>query len=246
MQIRDLITFLDDTLNPSAYRDYAPNGLQVQGTRVVRRLVTGVTACLDLIDAAHTRGADALLVHHGWFWKGEEACITGLRYARIRRILETGMHLIGYHLPLDDHPEIGNNVLLGKALGLTSDMRFDDYGLSAPVSEELTVVALAERLEAILKRTPLVLGKTDGVIRRLGWCTGAAQDMLQQAAAVGCDAFISGEVSERTYHEARELGITYFGCGHHATERFGVRALGEMVAARTGIEVEFIDIDNPI
>lgn len=245
MHIRELTTMLDGILNPSAYRDYAPNGLQVQGKRDIRRIVTGVTASLDLIEAAAAWNADALLVHHGWFWKGEEARITGIRYKRISRILETGMHLIGYHLPLDDHPEIGNNVLLGKALGLTSDMRFGDFGLAAP-ADSIPTAVMAEKLEAILARRPLVLGRNDGVINRIGWCTGAAQDMLEEAAEIGCDAFISGEVSERTFHQAKELGVTYFACGHHATERFGVRALGELIASRTDIEVKFVDIDNPI
>lgn len=245
MHIRELTTMLDGILNPSAYRDYAPNGLQVQGKRDIRRIVTGVTASLDLIEAAAAWNADALLVHHGWFWKGEEARITGIRYKRISRILETGMHLIGYHLPLDDQPEIGNNVLLGKALGLTSDMRFGDFGLAAP-ADSIPTAVMAEKLEAILARRPLVLGRNDGVINRIGWCTGAAQDMLEEAAEIGCDAFISGEVSERTFHQAKELGVTYFACGHHATERFGVRALGELIASRADIEVKFVDIDNPI
>lgn len=246
MQIRDLIALLDDILNPSAYRDYAPNGLQVQGCRDVTRIVTGVTASLDLIRAAQQRGADALLVHHGWFWKGEESRIVGMRYARIRALLESGMHLVGYHLPLDDHPEIGNNALLGKALGLISDLKFADFALAAPAPAGMTVQSLAGQLETILSRTPLVLGRIEGAVRRIGWCTGAAQNMLQEAAALGCDCFISGEVSERTFHEAKELGITYLACGHHATERFGIRALGELVQERTGIAVEFVDIDNPV
>lgn len=246
MHIRDLTSLLDTILNPSAYRDYAPNGLQVQGKREVKRLVTGVTASLDLIEAALTWNADALLVHHGWFWKGEEARITGVRYRRISRLIENGMHLISYHLPLDDHPQIGNNVLLGRALGLESDMRFGDFGLSACLGKALTVEELSDKLEKLLSRKPLVLGSTTREIRRIGWCTGAAQDMLQEAAEIGCDCFISGEVSERTFHEAKELGITYFSCGHHATERFGVRALGELIASQTDIDVRFIDIDNPI
>lgn len=246
MHIRELIQLLDSILDPSSYRDYAPNGLQVQGSRDVKRLVTGVTASLDLIEAAAAQGADAILVHHGWFWKGEEARITGIRYQRISRLIESGMHLIGYHLPLDDHPEIGNNALLGKALGLSGDMRFGDYGWSAPCDCAITVPDLADRLETLLNRKPLVLGPQQGEIRRIGWCTGAAQDLIEEAAAIGCDCFISGEVSERTFHQAKELGITYFACGHHATERFGVRALGERIATETDIDVTFIDIDNPV
>ena len=245
MQRQQLISELNAFLHPELFKDYAPNGLQVQGRDEIKRIVTAVSATQNVIDQAIALKADALLVHHGWFWKGEEARITGIRYKRISRILETGMHLIGYHLPLDDHPEIGNNVLLGKALGLTSDMRFGDFGLAAP-ADSIPTAVMAEKLEAILARRPLVLGRNDGVINRIGWCTGAAQDMLEEAAEIGCDAFISGEVSERTFHQAKELGVTYFACGHHATERFGVRALGELIASRADIEVKFVDIDNPI
>ena len=226
MQIRELIQRLDGILDPSSYRDYAPNGLQVQGRRDVKRLVTGVTASLDLIEAAAAQGADAILVHHGWFWKGEEARITGIRYQRISRLIESGMHL--------------------NALGLTSDIRFGDYGLSAPTSGAVSVNDLTNQLESLLKRKPLVLGPQQGEMHRIGWCTGAAQDMIEEAAEIGCDCFISGEVSERTFHQAKELGITYFACGHHATERFGVRALGERIATETDIDVTFIDIDNPV
>lgn len=246
MQIRDLTRLLDDILKPSDYRDYAPNGLQVQGRRDVKRLVTGVTACSELIEQAAAWGADALLVHHGWFWKGEPSSITGMRYRRVSRLIESGMHLIGYHLPLDDHPEFGNNALLGKALGVESDLRFADFGLSAPLTEAIPAQALADKLAKILSRKPLVLGPNQKMLRRIGWCTGAAQDMIEQAAECGCDAFISGEASERTFHQANELGLVYFACGHHATERFGIQALGERLAARTGIEVRFIDIDNPL
>ena len=246
MDIRELTARLDAILNPSAYKDYAPNGLQVQGARDVKRIATGVTASLALIEEAAAWGADALLVHHGWFWRGEDPRITGMRYGRIRRLIESGMHLIAYHLPLDDNAELGNNVLLGKALGLAADRRFGDFGLSAALEAPVGVEQLSETLEGLLKRKPLVLGPTDRAVHRIGWCTGAAQDMLEEAAAAGCDAFISGEVSERTFHEACELGITYFGCGHHATERFGIQALGQWIAAEAGLEVRFIDIENPV
>ena len=247
MQIRELIQRLDGILDPSSYRDYAPNGLQVQGRRDVKRLVTGVTASLDLIEAAAAQGADAILVHHGWFWKGEEARITGIRYQRISRLIESGMHLIGYHLPLDDHPEIGNNALLGRELGFIADGRFgeENLGWIGQPEEELPVRSLAERIKRHLKREPLLVGPADKRIKRVAWCSGAAQDMIEAAAEAGTDCFVSGEISERTTHLARELGIAYLACGHHATERFGIRALGEWIAREHGIQVEFVDVDNP-
>ncbi len=248
MQIRDMIQYLDGILEPLKYRDYAPNGLQVEGRSEVRRVVTGVTACRALINAARERGADCLLVHHGWFWKGEEMRIIGVRHRRIRSLIDAGLNLVAYHLPLDDNEILGNNVLLGKALGVEIDARFGEEGFARTglLPQEMRVEALAENLAVLFNRKPLCVGKTEGTVRRIGWCTGAAQDMIEDAVAAGCDCYISGEISERTFHLAHELGIAYLACGHHATERFGIRALGEKLAADTGLDVEFIDIKNPV
>ena len=247
MRTADLIRDLNTLLTPENYRDYAPNGLQVEGRGEITRVVTGVTACLELIRRAAELKADLLLVHHGWFWKHEDPRITGLKGRRIRELISADINLAGYHLPLDDHPEFGNNALLGRALDFTETGRFGEMdlgrlGSTAPV----TVHELTLKITKVLKRPPLVVGPADKVIRRVAWCSGAAQDMIEEAAIAGCDAFVSGEISERTTHIAREAGITYFAAGHHATERFGIRALGEWIAREKGLEVTFVDIDNPV
>lgn len=247
MRTADLIRDLNTLLTPENYRDYAPNGLQVEGRGEVTRVVTGVTACFELIRRAAELKADLLLVHHGWFWKHEDPRITGLKGRRIRELISADINLAGYHLPLDDHPEFGNNALLGRALDFTETGRFGEMdlgrlGSTAPV----TVHELTLKITKVLKRPPLVVGPADKVIRRVAWCSGAAQDMIEEAAIAGCDAFVSGEISERTTHIAREAGITYFAAGHHATERFGIRALGEWIAREKGLEVTFVDIDNPV
>lgn len=248
MQLHDLVRQLDTLLQPQNYRDYAPNGLQVQGRRDVRRVVTGVSASLELIQQAKQRQADAILVHHGWFWKREDPRIIGIRHRRIAELINADMSLIAYHLPLDDHPELGNNALLGKSLGIEADSRFgdDDLAWLGSLPSTANCEQLTEKLTQILRRTPLVVGPLNKPLRRIAWCTGAAQDMIEAAADAGADCFISGEISERTTHIAREAGITYFCCGHHATERFGIEALGRWLAERTDVEVEFIDIDNPV
>ena len=247
MRTADLIRDLNTLLTPENYRDYAPNGLQVEGRGEVTRVVTGVTACFELIRRAAELKADLLLVHHGWFWKHEDPRITGLKGRRVRELIAADINLAGYHLPLDDHPEFGNNALLGRALDFTETGRFGEMdlgrlGSTAPI----TVHDLTLKITKVLKRPPLVVGPADKVIRRVAWCSGAAQDMIEEAAIAGCDAFVSGEISERTTHIAREAGITYFAAGHHATERFGIRALGEWIALEKGLEVTFVDIDNPV
>lgn len=247
MRTADLIRDLNTLLTPENYRDYAPNGLQVEGRGEVTRVVTGVTACFELIRRAAELKADLLLVHHGWFWKHEDPRITGLKGRRVRELIAADINLAGYHLPLDDHPKFGNNALLGRALDFTETGRFGEMdlgrlGSTAPV----TVHELTLKITKVLKRPPLVVGPADKVIRRVAWCSGAAQDMIEEVAIAGCDAFVSGEISERTTHIAREAGITYFAAGHHATERFGIRALGEWIAREKGLEVTFVDIDNPV
>ena len=245
-----LIHLLDQWLEPAAFQDYAPNGLQVTGKPEIRKLVTGVTASLALIETAIAAGADAIAVHHGYFWRGESPALTGMKGNRIRKLLNHDLSLIAYHLPLDAHPQWGNNAILAQEMGWTVTGPLDpaerypigNIGTCTPQTPE----QLARQLEQVLQRPPLVLAGGPALIQRIGWCTGGAQDYIDKAAALGCDAFVSGEASERTCHAARELGIHYFGAGHHATERGGIRALGEQVAAATGLCVEFIDIDNSV
>jgi len=254
-----LTQFCDDYLSASAFKDYAPNGLQIDGGRPIQRIVTGVTACEALIDAAIADNADAIMVHHGYFWKGEPATLTGMKGRRVRKLMQHGISMIGYHLPLDAHPISGNNAKLADMLGMTINgalypTESHPVGNIATCTPQTADDLIATMTQA-LGRAPLHISaeyhadsaaQTNGrLIERVGICTGGAQDMIEQAATMGCDAFISGEISERTTHSARELGIDYFACGHHATERGGIQALGEIVAQKFGLPVTFIDIENP-
>ena len=239
---------LDDLLEAARFKDYCPNGLQVEGSGEVARVVCGVTASLALIDAAIERGAQAILVHHGWFWRGEDGRITGMRRARIARLLAHDINLFAYHLPRDAHPELGNNAQLGRVLGLTPTAVVGDQGLLWIGEPAVPASAgeLAERFGAALGRTPLLVGDVQRTVRRIAWCTGGAQGMFEQAIDAGADLYLSGEISEQTTHTARESGVPYIAAGHHATERYGVQALGEHLARNCGLQVEFVDIDNPV
>lgn len=260
-----IVAFCDDYLSADAFKDYSPNGLQVDGGQPIKHIVTGVTACEALIDAAIEVKADAIMVHHGYFWKGEPDPIVGMKGARIRKLMQHGISLIAYHLPLDAHPIIGNNAKLAERLGLTITGALYPHE-SHPVGNIATCKPqtsedLTQTITQALGRAPLHIasyydplstsGTSDNsaaqsrTIKRVGICTGGAQDMIDQAALMGCDAYISGEISERTTHSARELGIDYFACGHHATERDGIEALGKLIAEKFGLPVTFIDIDNP-
>ncbi len=243
-----LVAFMDEALAAARFADYCPNGLQVEGRASVRRVATAVTASLAAIDAALAWKADVLLVHHGWFWRGEDPRIVGAKKRRLERLLAAGCSLIAYHLPLDVHPLWGNNVQLAQRLGWSPDGTFGDHGLGllATLGAPLGVRALAGRLARALGRPPLAVGDLSRRVQRIAWCTGAAQDMLQQAIDAGAQAFVSGEVSERTTHLAREAGVVYLAAGHHATERFGVQALGAALAERFGIEHRFFDDPNPV
>ena len=249
--LNTIVEYTNTLLDISQFSDYCPNGLQLQGKSEVQRLIGGVTASRDLIDSAIDAGADAILVHHGYFWKGEQACITGMKYERIRRLINAGISLLAYHLPLDAHAEYGNNVQLARQMGFAIEGGFARHGTIdlacyGQLSEALSAAGMAERLHSVLQREPLYIQGHDREIRRLGWCTGAAQGYIDEAAALGLDAFISGEVSEHTYHAARESGIDYFAAGHHATERYGVMALGEHLSERFGLEFSFKDLFNPV
>lgn len=242
--------YLEQTLDITRFRDYCPNGLQVEGRPLIKKLVTGVTASLALIEAALEADADAILVHHGYFWRGEDARVVGPKHKRLKALLTNDINLLAYHLPLDMHPEYGNNVQLALHLGLVADGRFGegDLGWLGVASDAglKTVGDLARMVEARLGRAPLLIGNAAQTLGRLGWCTGAAQNMLADAIAAGASAYLSGEISEPTVHLAREAGVAYLACGHHATECFGVQALGEHLAAHFGIEHCFIDVANPV
>jgi len=244
----ELAAWLDTLLEAPRFSDYCPNGLQVEGAPRVGRVVCGVTASLALVRAAARAGAQALLVHHGWFWRGEDPRVLGPRRERMATLLAHDISLFAYHLPLDVHPVFGNNVQLARRLGWPDGDAVGRDGLIriADLAAPLDAGGLQSTLLQGLGREPLLVGDLGRPIRRIAWCTGAAQDMLQQAIDAGADAFVSGEIAERTTHLAREAGVVYAAAGHHATERGGVAALGAELALRFGIAVEFVDDPNPV
>lgn len=246
----DLAKYLARTLDITRFPDFCPNGLQVEGRQAIKKLVSGVTASLALLDAAVEHGADAILVHHGYFWRGEDARVIGQKHRRLKLLLAHDVNLFAYHLPLDMHAELGNNAQLARQLGLQAESRFgeNDLGWLGTLSDAslATVGDLALQIERQLGRTPLIIGDPAQKLGKIGWCTGAAQNLLGDAIAAGANVYLSGEISEPTVHLARESGVSYLACGHHATERYGVQALGAHLATHFGIEHQFIDIDNPV
>ena len=246
----ELERLLNEKLSTDRINDYAPNGLQVEGKTEIKKIITGVTASQALIDYAVAQQADAVLVHHGYFWKSENPCIRGMKGKRIKTLLVNDINLYGYHLPLDVHPELGNNAKLAQLLGIGDLQPLENSSTSIPVwgtlKDPVTSEEFAQRIEQVLHRKPLICTENGPhLIRKVGICTGGGQGYIDLAAAQGCDAFITGEVSEQTIHSAREQGIHFFAAGHHATERYGIKALGEWLAAEYGLDVEFKDIDNP-
>lgn len=248
MKRDELLCYLDGLLSPAKFRDYCPNGLQVEGRAEIRSVLAGVTASQALLDAAVDRGVDAILVHHGYFWKGEDGRVTGLRRRRLQTLLGHEINLIAYHLPLDAHPEFGNNAQLAALFGWQATGRFgdQDIGWLGRRSEPLALSALSTEIAQRLGRQPLVFGDDQRPVQRLAWCSGGAQGYFEQAIALGVDAYISGEISEQTVHLARESGVAYIAAGHHATERYGVRALAAHLGDVCGLQCEFLDLDNPI
>ena len=244
----DLRAYLDSLLESARFRDYCPNGLQVEGRERVRRIVCGVTASQALIETAIERGADALLVHHGWFWKAEDGRVTGFRKQRMTRLLAHDINLFAYHLPLDAHPALGNNAQLALRLDWNTTGRFgeQDIGFVGVPSAPTSVGELALGIERLLGRTPLLIGDPARKVACVAWCSGGAQGYFEAALATGADAFVSGEISEQTVHLARETGMAYIAAGHHATERYGVTALAAHLTEQFGIACEFVDIDNPV
>lgn len=241
-----LQTHLHEFLQCGRFRDYAPNGLQVEGRAEIRRILTAVTASQAAIQAAIAWQADALLVHHGYFWKGEAPQVVGMKKRRLAALLVHDLNLFAYHLPLDQHPELGNNALFAKHFACEAVWQSAEEPLIWHARIEATALPdLLAQIEGGLEREPFAVGNSDDRITRIAWCTGAAQDYLQQAVAEGAQAFISGEYAERSYHEARESGSVYISCGHHASERAGIRALGEHLAATFDLQQRFFDEENP-
>jgi dinuclear metal center YbgI/SA1388 family protein len=245
--LQELGEYIDNFLEIERFKDYAPNGLQVQGKPGIRKIITGVSANLALIDVAIEKQADAILVHHGWFWKNEDPRIIGIKHARLKRLMQHDISMLGYHLPLDAHPVLGNNALLAKLFGFNSESVMDEQGVGniGFLDTPVTLGDLGKTIARVLHRKPLLIKAGTHKIKRVAWCSGGAQGWMDKAIEAGVDAFISGEISENTVHSARESGVHYIAAGHHATERYGIMALGEHLAAEFNLDCEFVDIDNP-
>lgn len=249
MHRNDLENYLNQLLDIARFHDYCPNGLQVEGRNDICNIVSGVTASLDLIKAAIEAKADTILVHHGYFWRGEDARITGMKGQRIRLLMEHNINLFAYHLPLDDHPELGNNAQLGQRLGFTETARFGEHNLAVlgQLANPVSLTDLKTRINQTLAREPLIVGgDPDKQIQTIAWCTGGAQSYFEAAIPLGIDAYLTGEISEQNTHTARESGVAFIAAGHHATERYGVQALGHHIAQQFDVSHQFIDMDNPV
>lgn len=248
MLLQELRDYIASLLQTERFRDYCPNGLQVEGRAKIQRIATGVTASQRLLEASTSWGADAILVHHGYFWRNEDAAITGIKKHRIAHLLKHDISLLAYHLPLDAHAELGNNAQLGKRLGFIEQGRFGEQDIACfgELAKPQTLGKLAADIAQRLQRTPQVIGLATQKIHRIAWCTGAAQSYFEAAVVLGVDAFLTGEISEQNVHVAQETGVAFIAAGHHATERYGIQALGQHLAERYGLEHRFFDMDNPV
>ena len=247
---QQLLQAFNALLQPDRFKDYGPNGLQVEGKPEIRRIVSGVTASRALIEAAVQAQADAIFVHHGLFWRGHDGCVTGWMKQRLALLLAHDISLFAYHLQLDAHPELGNNAQLGLQLGLTASACFGEQSLGflggrSDGGSFANACALARHIENTLKRPVMQVGPAHAAIKKIAWCSGGAQGYFEAAIAAGADAFITGEISEPQAHLARETGVTFMACGHHASERYGAPAVASYVAAQFSLHHQFIDIDNP-
>ncbi len=248
MHLDVLEKYLNELLDIHRFQDYCPNGLQVEGRHQIEKIVSGVTASLDLLQAAIAAKADAILVHHGYFWRNEDSRIVGIKSRRIGLLMANQVNLFAYHLPLDSHPQFGNNTLLGKKLGFIETGRFggQDIMMHGELPKKMKLKELEERISRTLLRKPQVIGDENKIIHRIAWCTGGAQNYFDAVIPQNVDAYITGEISEHNVHLARETGIAFISAGHHATERYGVQALGDHIAQKFSLQHQFIDMDNPV
>ncbi|HSR01372.1 MAG TPA: Nif3-like dinuclear metal center hexameric protein [Methylophilaceae bacterium] len=248
MQLKELDNYIAQLLQPERFNDYCPNGLQVEGKTEIKSIVTGVTANMALLEAAQAVNADTILVHHGYFWRGESPVVTGIKKRRLQFLLAHDINLFAYHLPLDANLELGNNVMLGKVLEFGSVAYLDDKNMMPwiQLKQEKRLSVFADEVGLKLNRQVQYIGQPDKLIKTVAWCTGAAQSYIEQAILHDVDVFISGEISEQTVHMARESNTAYISAGHHATERYGIKALGEHLAEKFKLQHQFIDINNPI
>lgn len=248
VKINEITQYVAQLLQVDRFKDYCPNGLQVEGRSEIRKIVSGVTASMALLQAAKAASADLILVHHGYFWRGEDARITGIKRQRLGFLINNDLNLLAYHLPLDAHPELGNNAQLGKLLGIELLGRAGESNIVAygELADPMPLSDFVKHVEQRLQRKPTVVGPQEKMVSKVAWCTGAAQGYIDTAIELGVDVYISGEISEQTHHEALESGVSYISAGHHATERYGVQALGQHLAEKFGLEHEFIDVNNPV
>ncbi len=251
MKLKLLVEYCDKYLKKDEFKDYCPNGLQVEGADEIDLIVTGVTACEALIDEAIEKNAQAILVHHGYFWKGEPQAIVGIKGNRIRKLMKSDVSLLAYHLPLDAHPVVGNNAQFAQTINISVKGSFygvsgKDIALYGDLEKAKNVDALVNDINQNLGRKGLLIKGDDRAVKKIAWCSGGAQNGFEQAIELGADIYISGEVSENTFHLAKESGVHYLAAGHHATERFGVKALGQHLKKEFDIGVEFVDIYNPV
>tara|TARA_R110002073_G_scaffold286193_2_gene450715 strand:+ start:1819 stop:2565 length:747 start_codon:yes stop_codon:yes gene_type:complete len=248
MYRNELELYLNQLLDISRFSDYCPNGLQVEGRNEIHTVISGVTASLEFLEAAVTANADALLVHHGYFWRGEDTRLTGIKGRRIALLMKHGINLFAYHLPLDGHGELGNNVQLGHKLDLIETSRFgeQDIMMQGKLTQTMTLENFSAKITQALSRKPMIIGELNKQVQHIAWCTGAAQGYFEEAIRLGVDVFITGEISEQTVHIARESGVAFIAAGHHATERYGVQALGKHLEQKFNIKHQFIDIENPV
>ena len=250
VQLKNLLNYSNNMLEIERFNDYCPNGLQIEGKSEIKKIVSGVTASQALIDAAIKEQADVLMVHHGYFWKGEDERIIGLKYQRVRSLIESGINLVAYHLPLDAHPLYGNNAKLAEILDIEVAGRFppgnDAVGMYGTLKTPMSATNFSQMVMQAFDREPLHIGDNSEQIHTIAWCSGAAQSYIEAAAELGVDAYLTGEISEQTVHIARESGLHFYAAGHHATERYGVQAFAEHLASHFDLEHQFIDIPNPV
>lgn len=248
MQLNELGDYIGSLLEVDRFHDYCPNGIQIEGREQVLRIATGVSASQLLLESATEWGADAIIVHHGYFWRGEELAVTGVKKRRIAHLLHHDVSLLAYHLPLDAHSELGNNAQLAKLMGWQEQGRFGEQNIASygTLMQEKTLGEIGLELEQKLARQPLLVGNYAARLKKIAWCTGAAQGYFEQAIALGVDAFLTGEISEQNVHLAQETGVAFISAGHHATERYGVMALGQHLSAQFGLECRYFEQNNPV
>ena len=248
MLLNDLRDYNASLLQTGLFKDYSPNGIQIEGRADVHRIATGVTASQQVVDEAIAWGADALLVHHGYFWRNEDATVVGIKKRRIAQLLRHDVSLLAYHLPLDAHAELGNNAQLGELLGLLPQGRFGEQNIAwlGELERQQPLAQFAQRIAHDLKRTPQIIGDMTKSIRKVAWCSGGAQSYFEMAVSQGVDAYITGEISEQNFHLANESGVAFIAAGHHATERLGIMALGEHLAKKFALDHRFVDQNNPV